>query len=244
MLTPKPKYLVGMFLVLVGLGCFLSYRIYAEAKTRAIAELNTRQMILARQAKTGIENHFRETIQILDRLARMPNIVEMSPAGREKLDFAFQINRGEIQAIARLSAAGSILYNTPFQEGVIGADISGQAHIRKILQSHEPVVSDVFPAVEGFRAIALHVPVFQNRRFRGTLGVLIDFKKLSRRFLEGIRIGETGYARGGLLKALLPQRTGRQTAGGAGRMKTPAALSLGPGAWPVSRLSAHSEQRP
>jgi PAS domain S-box-containing protein len=194
LLTPKPKYLVGIFLVFVALGCFLFYLIYAEAKNRAIAALNARQQILARQAKTGIEDYFQGTIQILNRLAQVSDIVEMSPAGREKLDFAFRMNRGDIQAITRLSATGEIRYTTPATGSAVGRDISNQSHIQKILQDHEPVASDVFSTIQGFPAIALHVPVFENRRFRGTLGVLIDFKKLSRRFLEGIRIGETGYA--------------------------------------------------
>jgi hypothetical protein len=54
------------------------------------------------------------------------------------------------------------------------------------------VLSDVFTAVQGFRAVALHVPVFEGGVFRGSLGVLIRFESIARGYLEDIRIGGDG----------------------------------------------------
>lgn len=62
------------------------------------------------------------------------------------------------------------------------------------MRTHLPVLSDVFSAVQGFPAIALHVPVFRDNMFHGTLGVLLDFSIISMHFLQDIRLGETGYA--------------------------------------------------
>ena len=55
-------------------------------------------------------------------------------------------------------------------------------------------MSDVFSAVQGFDTVALHVPVFRQGKYDGSIGILIDFKALSKKYLEHIRIGKTGYA--------------------------------------------------
>ena len=38
------------------------------------------------------------------------------------------------------------------------------------------------------------MPVFKGNEYRGTLAALIDFQAISKKFLEDIIIGETGYA--------------------------------------------------
>ena len=66
--------------------------------------------------------------------------------------------------------------------------------MRELLRDHKPVISDVFRAVEGFDAVALHVPVFRGSVFKGSIGILINFESLAKRYLDVIKIGETGYA--------------------------------------------------
>ena len=41
-----------------------------------------------------------------------------------------------------------------------GRDISDQAHVRRILMRHKPVLSPVFRSVEGFDAVDVEYPVF------------------------------------------------------------------------------------
>ncbi len=190
----KHKYLFAFLICLLCFCLYLFHTIYGEAKEKAIAELNARQMILAEQAQTGIEAFFGNTIQFLENLSASTHIVAMDDQGRKELDFAFTIKPEAIKAITRVDASGRIAYTTPCNAAVIGQDISDQKHVRQIFKTHRPVVSDVFTAVQGYRAIALHVPIFQNNEFRGTLAVLIDFLMISKHFLQGIRIGETGYA--------------------------------------------------
>ena len=76
----------------------------------------------------------------------------------------------------------------------MGTDISDQKHVRELLRDHKPVISDVFRAVEGFDAVALHVPIFRGSVFKGSIGILINFESLAKRYLDVIKIGETGYA--------------------------------------------------
>jgi PAS domain S-box-containing protein len=86
--------------------------------------------------------------------------------------------------------------------------------VRELLRDHQPVISDVFKAVEGFDAVALHVPVFRESEFKGSIGILINFESLANRHLDVIKIGETGYAwvvsrDGTILYSPIPGFTGK-----------------------------------
>lgn len=86
------------------------------------------------------------------------------------------------------------MFTAPQNEKVIGTDISYQAHVRDILQTHKPLISKVFSAVQGYEAVAYHVPVVKNGIYRGSLAVLIPFSHLVKKYIENIRIGKSGYA--------------------------------------------------
>ncbi len=191
----KHKLIYSFLLVVLCLCLYFFHLIYSGAKKRAIAELNQRQMIHARQAQTGIESYFNTITQFLTQLSLSKHIVDMDEQGKQELDFALLIQSESIKAITRMNAHGRIVHTTPLIDPQsIGRDISDLAHVQKILKTHSPVASEVFTAAQGFRTVALHVPVFESNEFRGTLAVLIDFMAISKRFLEGIRLGETGYA--------------------------------------------------
>ncbi len=56
---------------------------------------------------------------------------------------------------------GRIVWTSPDNKKFRGADISSQEHVKYLLREHKTSLSDIFPAVQGFMAIAVHVPVFQ-----------------------------------------------------------------------------------
>ena len=190
----KHRYLFGLLLGVVCFCLYLFQVIYAGVKEKTIADLNSRQLIHARQAGRGIEYFFSDLITFLTKISESGHIIELDDQGKKEMDFALKTDRQEIKAITRVDETGRILYTLPYDGTAIGKDISYQKHIRKIMNTRKPVVSDVFTAVRGYNAVALHVPVFKGNEYRGTLGVLIDFQAISKKFLEDIRIGETGYA--------------------------------------------------
>ncbi len=190
----KHKYFFGLLVFWLFLCLSLFHIIYNEAKERAIDDLNSRQMIHARQAKRGIEDFFANAIKVLSRISNSVNRLTLNDTGMDDLNLALNINQEDIKAVTLVDVSGKIIYTLPHEPSVIGKDISQQKHVKKILKTHMPVVSDVFNAVQGYPAVALHVPVFKKNEFQGTVAILIDFLTVSRRFLEEIRLGETGYA--------------------------------------------------
>ncbi len=209
----KHKALISVVLLILCSSLFLFHLIYLDAKNQALYDLTARQMIHARQAKTEIESYFINVTDFLTTLSKSDHVINLDPSGRKELDFALSVSPEAIRAITRVDARGRIVYTTPNDPAAVGKDISRQEHVHKILESRLPVVSDVFDAVQGYRAVALHVPVFERKEFRGTLAVLIDFPTLSERFLHEIKVGETGYAwmisrNGTELYCPVPEHTG------------------------------------
>jgi PAS domain S-box-containing protein len=191
----KPKYLMVFLICLLGVCLYLFYMIYSGAKENAITELNKMQRIHARQAQRGIEFFFSDLMTYLIKISRSDHIIHLDEQGKNELDFSLNLYPEIITAIGRMDATGRIVFTTPHNDAALpGQDISDQKHVKKIMETHQPVISDVFDAVQGYPAIALHVPVFKADEFWGTIGVLINFSAIPKRFLQDIQLGETGYA--------------------------------------------------
>ncbi len=168
--------------------------IYNDIRERTIQELNTTQRIHAQQASLAIQHHMDFIIHNLAGLARLPEIIDLDEEGKELLSSYQALNSDDISVVTRMDARGSILYTLPYKEGAIGRDISEQDHVKEVLKTHKTTVSDVFMAVQGFRTIAIHVPVFKDGVFKGTIAVLISFDRIAKKYIENIRIGKDGYA--------------------------------------------------
>jgi len=171
--------------------CGLLYGAYAVARQEARANLIQQQSILARQAAVGIQDFFAHTKNLASALASNPHIIDIDSEGAHHLDTVLTENRPGLRSITRMDEHGRILFATP-DNSIIGRNLAGQEHVRRVLAERAPTVSEVFQTMQGFSAVSLHVPVFSNGRFRGSLALLIAFDVLSRRYLEGVRVAESG----------------------------------------------------
>ncbi len=176
-----------------GVCVLLFLEFYRDAKQVALAQLQETQRIHARQAARGIEDFFATWTSILAAFSGMSEIADVDANGRRYMRLFFEAHREQIRSITRMDERGVILASLPFGDSE-GSDISGQRHVREILRDRRPVVSDVFRAVQGFDAIALHVPVFKGTAFKGSIAVGFNFESLAKRYIDAISIGATGYA--------------------------------------------------
>jgi len=208
---------ISLAIIFTGASVFLFYSFYKEAKNSAITKLNEEQKIHARQAARGIEDFFATWSRNLNSLSKMDAIIDNDAVGKRYLKIFYGANQEQIKSITRLDESGKVLYNFPSSSSV-GNDISDQKHVRELLRDHKPVISDVFKAVEGFDSVALHVPVFSGGVFKGSIGILINFESLTKRYLDVIKIGATGYAwvvsrDGTVLYSPVPGVTGKSVFG-------------------------------
>lgn len=166
---------------------------YREARAAAIAGLQEEQKLHARQAARGIEDFFQTWEASLRALSRIDEIVACTPAGRHEMLLFLEAHAGQIRTISRVDERGIMLASYPHTASE-GADISGQKHFAALRQRLRPVVSDVFRTVQGFDAVALHVPVFRGEEFKGSIAVVINFETLASRYFDVIRVGGSGRA--------------------------------------------------
>ncbi len=188
----KKRYFFLPFLAIFS--GYLLFSVYDEVKTKTIEEFNTQQIIIAKQAAKGIKSFFEYYLRMLNHFSQNEDIVVMNDNGKSLMASFYDIHSDVISAVTRVNRDGRIAYTIPFNKAAINADISKQKHMQVILRDHTPVISDVFKAVQGYLAVAYHVPIFFNNTFQGTLAILIPFSEISEEYLGNIRIGEEGYA--------------------------------------------------
>ncbi len=185
--------MILLVLLLVSFSTVLG-AIYNEVKKKTINDLNARQFVHARQAAKGIQKQFEHFIELLKHLAAQKSIIQMDDQGREEMGDFWKNHTEEIKALTRTDALGRIVHTVPYQADDVGRDISFQDHMRIVMQTRQPVISEVFQAVQGYETVAVHVPVFKAERYDGTIACLLSFDRLAKEFLEDIRIGQSGYA--------------------------------------------------
>ncbi|WP_372646172.1 cache domain-containing protein, partial [Ancylomarina sp.] len=174
---------------------FLSfYMIYEDIKSNTINEFNNEQLILAETASQGITSFFDYYESELVFFAQLKEIIDFSDETKALMANYYETNKNIFTAVTRIDATGVILYTYPYNQSVIGHNIYYQDHIQQVIVNHKPVVSDVFMSAQGFLAIALHVPVFKNKNYVGSLSVLIPIDRLGKLHLEKIKNRKNGHA--------------------------------------------------
>lgn len=166
---------------------------YREAEKTAIKKLNDEQIIHARQAALGIEDFFKTWTETLNSFSKMDEIINIDADGKRYIKLFSEAHHEQIRSITRMDEKGTIIHTFPFSRA-IGSNISEQKHVKEILRTHKPVISDVFMTVQGFNAVALHVPVFKESVFKGTIAIVVNFEILTKRYLDVIKVGETSDA--------------------------------------------------
>ncbi|MBN2081756.1 response regulator [bacterium] len=186
------RYVIAV--VLFGIFGYMLYLAYGDVKRKTIEEYNAQQMILAQQAATGIENFFAQCYRELDYLAQLDDIVDFNERGQQIMQDYLESHADIVTAITRMDSHGIITYTVPDNPQSIGADISSQEHVQTLLRGERPVVSEVFTAVQGYEAVAYHVPVFNGDEFTGSIAMLIPFQIITAEYLAEIKPASTGYA--------------------------------------------------
>ncbi len=204
---------ISLALVIAGACVFIFEAIYQQAKSAAIAKLDQQEMIYARQAARGIEEYFAAWTGSLQALSQMNVVAVDDREGKAVLKLFYETNQARIMEITRVDEKGVIRDDFP-DSNAVGLDISYRKHIAELIRERKPVVSEVFRTIEGIDAVALHVPVLQGVEFRGSVEILVDFQSLTKRYLDVIKVGETGYAwvisqAGTILYTPVPGLTGK-----------------------------------
>jgi signal transduction histidine kinase len=202
MVSPTRKKMGNMniqkrYLLIPGLlavFALMFYLIYEDIKNRTVDEFNKEQLVLAKTASQGIASFFDNYNADLLFMAKIPDIANNTEKGKKLMETYFESHKGSIEALTRVDAKGIIAATSPLSQPVIGKSILHQEHIQIMVETHRPVISDVFMSAQGFLAIAMHVPVFIGDTFAGSLAILISIDKLGKRYLSQVTDRGIGHA--------------------------------------------------
>jgi len=182
----------ALFLAIAACAIYLLYSAYYGVRQAMVRELYAQEMILAKQAAKGIESLFDYYWITLSFLSKDMHVINMDKTGEVLLDSFFNHNSSAVRSIARVSADGNVLYTYPFKK-MTGTNLMDQAHIRTLHQFHRTVLSPIFTSVQGLEATALHVPVFRNGEYSGSLGILLDYDSIAETYFQEIKVGKEGF---------------------------------------------------
>ena len=146
---------------------YLFYSAYKDVKDRTLNEFKLQQFTLAKQSSSGIESFFIYYQRELNFLSRLSYVLDLNDEGKKILADFYNNHSDQIEGITVVDSTGILKFTYPLNDSVIGMDISKQSHIKTIIETHKPIVSDVFTSVQGFRTIAYHVPVIINNKYQG-----------------------------------------------------------------------------
>ncbi|MBI3125603.1 MAG: PAS domain S-box protein [Ignavibacteriales bacterium] len=187
----KNRGWIASIILMFALCAYLFIYFYETERERKINEIINHQKIHAKQAARSFNELIDKWNSVLLYLSKDRSVTEMNDDGRNELERLFRVLKDEIAGITRTDANGRIIYTVPYYAKSIGVDISKQKHMVKILSEHQPVVSDVFMAVQGFQAIVIHYPIFKNGKYEGSIAFLLNFERITKEILDEIKIGSS-----------------------------------------------------
>ena len=179
--------------IVLAIFSYLFYSAYKEVKDKTLNEFNFQQFALADQASIGIENFFSYYQVEITGLSKLSFIADLNDQGKELLAGFYLDHSDQIEAISVIDSKGILIYTFPYDKTVIGKDISNQEHVKTVLQTKKPTISDVFTSVQGFTAIAYHIPIISGNEYKGSIAILIPLDKIGKQFVGNIKTGVTGY---------------------------------------------------
>lgn len=186
----KLLILSALFLLASVLLFYLPYRVVHDS---SIDSLNTQQLVLARDASREIQDFFNNYYKMLSYLPEKESIDVVDEDVKKCLDGFFQLHKDEIAAVVWVGAAGSQSYSTPDHADLRFVDVALQEHGR-FMDSHEPMVSEVFQDSQGVLYVLFTVPFFVKEAPVTTISVVIPLEVISKKYLTDIVLGNGGYA--------------------------------------------------
>lgn len=188
----KQKTLYGLLtialiaIVFIGINqLFISHYIF---KSVLNSHTETMSSVLS-IAKTGIENYLSSLMTDIAALTVRSEIIDFDSKGKQAID-TFSKHYTIFSNVTRIGSEGNLLYTAPFDSASIGRNVLYQEHNKRLFRQKKPVISAPFDAVQGYKAIAIAVPVFRQGKMDGSVTGLIPFERIWNLYVSRIPITE------------------------------------------------------
>lgn len=155
------------------------------------------QTLLANQIADSLRSNLANIENQLQLMATIPEVRNTDDPAvcNAKLLELLQVNQRQIGNLGRVGTDGR--FACSINTALIGQEASRYGdYIDRLFSDpeHRPVVSRLTrPAGTTSNVVSIHLPVFQDGEFRGSLGAALYFNQFQDSYLGGIRIGDNGY---------------------------------------------------
>ncbi len=179
------------------LGFFVISKVKEQLVEVAINDYKEQQTLLANQIADTLSNNLTNVENQLQLMATMPEVQNIDDTNQcnAKLDELLHVNQKQLGNLARTDPNGILVCSV--NRAIIGQDTARYGkYVHNLIDdpSHRPVLGPLTkPAGAHSNVAALHVPVYQNGVFRGTIGGALYFNKFQDEYLKSIKFGNTGY---------------------------------------------------
>ncbi|MBD3277089.1 MAG: hypothetical protein GF388_02210, partial [Candidatus Aegiribacteria sp.] len=152
----------AVLVVLLVLAVAFMHDGYRRSRRTAMESYSQHLSTHARQVRTEIGFRFKLIRDVLDLWSQSEAIVYFSRETPFAMQRILEAHESHISGVTRTDKRGLIVYTFPVDSNAAGADISYQDHMQKILEDHQPVMSNAFLTVQGYWAVAYHYPCMDS----------------------------------------------------------------------------------
>ncbi len=181
---------------------YLAYVSINHYENAVVLQSQQQMLMSARSIAVGIEGFIAEHSNDLKTISKNPRIQEKIFNGfilkETSTDHCicrdlYETHKDHIDALTILDDKGVVLRRLPYLEKTIGKDQSDKPGVAHVLKYHERYVGEVFYNNMGKLAIFIFEPVFYKNKFAGIVRWMIQIDRLSKRFIEKVRLGEKSH---------------------------------------------------
>lgn len=169
----------------------LFYLPYLSVRNKTIETHHAQQILLSRQAATALQSYFSTYEKALTYLVVQPSIRNMEESGKVLLEDFLSIRSGDISAVQRSDAQGSLLFSIPAGSGddqAVAASVC-----RQLGEQPAPMVSDLISVSGKEDRIFFSAAVPGDKGFDGCLSFLLPFREIAFRYIEPLLSQHDGY---------------------------------------------------
>ena len=180
---------IAIIAIVLAIISMLNLQIYHSNQKQLIREFQQEHQIVANAIGINLSNTFHTIYKELRFYALDPRI-RSSDSG--KLNFALKNLYSNLtpftKAVSRVDSNGILIATFPPDPSAVGKNISNQPHIQYLLTHHKSVISKPIHAIQGYKAVIMHEPVFQrkngHRVFAGSLAALTSVEFFPKLFQQ------------------------------------------------------------
>jgi len=177
-----------LFLLVVNL-------LFKPVENREVKWFGENELLVAKQSATSIEHLVSKLEADLRFVASLEEVQNLDPKlCPKRLEELYARIHPLGSSVSRMDEQGIIRFTYP-QKFAQNRSVADQPHVQYTLKTHKEIISDPIMSVQGFRAIILHIPVFNSDSvYKGSVAVLIPFELIPKLFVERIKLTAGSYA--------------------------------------------------